>query len=246
MCGNCVRQCCAWVCHRSWFHAHRTHLSFLFCFVLYSRITWSTSSFIGLFHHHSHWLFLIWMHPFWLSFPGMCLANFIQAITLSPFTIHLCYCAPILNSPSHRSCTSNRWSPGLCVFFVLDCNEEYCYCFNNARTFSTCNSSLGLESWVLLIKDDIAFVFIHWSIDDVPFIWTTSRFHHLSIFDYLSSPLSISGQSTCNSFLVFFVALAESSSNLSVFIFVWHEHFGSCSPTGSKTSIYKSITTSWF
>ena len=49
MCGNCVRQCCAWVCHRSWFHAHRTHLSLLFCFVLYSRITWSTSWFIGLF-----------------------------------------------------------------------------------------------------------------------------------------------------------------------------------------------------
>jgi hypothetical protein len=64
---------------------------------------------LAFLNHHSHWLFLIWMHPSWLLFPGMCLANFIQAITLSPFTIHLCYCAPILNSQSHRSCTSNRW-----------------------------------------------------------------------------------------------------------------------------------------
>ena len=49
MCGHCVRQCCAWVCHRSWFQVHRTHLSFLFYFVLYPRFTCSTSWSIGLF-----------------------------------------------------------------------------------------------------------------------------------------------------------------------------------------------------
>ena len=92
---------------------------------------------------------------------------------------------------------------GSVFFFLLDCNEESCYSFNNACTFSNCNSSFGSERWVLLIADDIAFVVIHWSIGDVPFIWTTSRFHHLSTFDYLSSPFSISGQSISNSFLFF-------------------------------------------
>jgi hypothetical protein len=72
----------------------------------------------------------------------------------------------------------------------------------------------------LLIADEIAFVFIHWSIVDVPFIWTTSRFHHLSTFDYLSSPFSISGQSISNSFLVFFVAFL-SHRQTSAFSFVF-------------------------
>ena len=73
-------------------------------------------------NHHSHWLFLFWMHPAWLLFHGMCLANFIQAIIISPFTIHLWYWAPIFNSQSHRSCTSNRRSYFLRVdwFFWLE------------------------------------------------------------------------------------------------------------------------------
>ena len=95
---------------------------------------------------------------------------------------------------------------GSVFFFLLDCNEESCYSFNNACTFSNCNSSFGSERWVLLIADDIAFVVIHWSIGDVPFIWTTSRFHNLSTFEYLSSPFSISGQYISNPFLYFFVA----------------------------------------
>ena len=58
--------------------------------------------------NHTHWFFLIRMLLFWVSFPSMCLTNFIQAVTLSPFTIHLCYCALILNSQSHCSDTSTR------------------------------------------------------------------------------------------------------------------------------------------
>ena len=39
-------------------------------------------------------------------------------------------------------------------------------------------------------KMTLRFRFIHWSIHDVAYIWTTSRFHHLSNFVFLRSPVS--------------------------------------------------------
>ena len=74
---------------------------------------------LAFYSNQTHWLFLIRMLLFLVSFPSMCLTNLIQAVTLSPFTIHLCYCALILISQSHCSDSSTRSSPGLCVLFSL-------------------------------------------------------------------------------------------------------------------------------
>jgi len=135
--------------------------------------------------------FLFWMHPAWLLFHGMCLANFIQAIIISPFTIHLWYWAPIFNSQSHRSCTSNRRSYFLRVDWFFGLKHRALLLLQQCSfifylQFKSCVGKLGFWSSKMTLR----FSFIHLSIHDVAYIWTTSRFHHLSNFVFLRSPVS--------------------------------------------------------
>ena len=185
MCGSCVRKCCVPVCHRFWFHAHRTHLSLLFCFVLYSRNTWSNSWFIGLFEPS---LSLVFFDPnaFFLAVvSGHVLGEFhssnISIPIHNPFMLLCTHFEFTLSSPMHIQ-QMYSWA-SFFFFYVLDCNEEHCYCFNNACTFHTCNSSLGLESRVLLTKLTLRSC----SFIDQQMTFLSFALHQ----DFITSPLSI-------------------------------------------------------